>query len=136
MVVKLIVSLPSDQGVYNTYVLDSDYTTWALLLHCAEQEGSLRYLSSFILSRAPDLPANVQAYLRDKLTRYAIDLEFMFPMAQDDCDNLVDVDGPAESGSGAGATEVAVVSEERPRPERKRKHPLQRDHRRRPGREL
>ncbi|XP_026293640.1 uncharacterized protein LOC113217797 isoform X1 [Frankliniella occidentalis] len=116
----------SYQGVYNTYVLDSDYTTWALLLHCAEQEGSLRYLSSFILSREPDLPANVQAYLRDKLTRYAIDLEFMFPMAQDDCDNLVDIDGPVEPGSGSGGPDEQVVTQERPRPDRK--HPMQRHH--------
>lgn len=34
----------SDEGIYNTYVLDSDYTSWALLLHCAEKSKVPRYL--------------------------------------------------------------------------------------------
>lgn len=112
----------SYQGVYNTYVLDSDYVTWALLLHCAEQTGSLRYLSSFILSRTKDLPHNVQAYLRDKLTRYAIDLDFMFPMSQDDC-SLVDIEGPVQ-----GPVEAPHRPHRLHRPHRPRKHPLQRHH--------
>lgn len=112
----------ADQGVYNTYVLDSDYVTWALLLHCAEQTGSLRYLSSFILSRTKDLPHNVQAYLRDKLTRYAIDLDFMFPMSQDDC-SLVDIAGPVE-----GPVEAPHRPHRLHRPHKSRKHPLQRHH--------
>lgn len=111
----------SYQGVYNTYVLDSDYETWALLLHCAEQTGSLRYLSSFILSRTPGLPANVQAYLRDKLTRYAIDLDYMFPMSQDDCDHLVDIEGLM-----ASSPEKRAPPPRPPRPPRK--HPMQRSH--------
>lgn len=74
-----------DEGVYNTYVLDSDYTSWALLLHCAEKSKVPRYLSSFIMSREPELGRNVISYLRDKLPRYDIDLSYMFQMNQNDC---------------------------------------------------
>lgn len=59
----------ADEGVYNTYVLDSDYKSWALLMHCAEQSKSPRYLSSFIMSREPSLGVNVISYLREKLPR-------------------------------------------------------------------
>jgi hypothetical protein len=60
----------SDEGVYNTYVLDSDYKSWALLMHCAEKSKSPRYLSSFIMSREANLGGNVISYLREKLPRY------------------------------------------------------------------
>ncbi|XP_043289374.1 apolipoprotein D [Venturia canescens] len=73
------------EGVYNTYVLDSDYKSWALLMHCAEKTKSPRYLSSFIMSRERTLAPNVISYLREKLPRYDIDLEYMFPMEQNDC---------------------------------------------------
>ncbi|XP_046980605.1 apolipoprotein D [Schistocerca americana] len=73
------------EGVYNTFVVNSDYKSWALLLHCAEKSKSPRYLSSFIMSRVPGLPKNVISYLREKLPRYDIDLSFMFPMQQDNC---------------------------------------------------
>jgi hypothetical protein len=62
----------SDEGVYNTYVLDSDYKSWALLMHCAEKSESPRYLSSFIMSREVSLGANVISYLREKLPRYIV----------------------------------------------------------------
>ncbi|XP_058791158.1 apolipoprotein D [Phymastichus coffea] len=76
------------EGIYNTYVLDSDYKSWALLMHCAEKAKSPRYLSSLIMSRQPSLPNNVVNYLREKLPRYGIDLEYMFPMHQTDCQTL------------------------------------------------
>ncbi|XP_014217063.1 apolipoprotein D [Copidosoma floridanum] len=76
------------EGVYNTYVLDSDYKSWALLMHCAEKDKSLRYLSSFIMSRESELPNNVVTYLREKLPRYDIDLDYMFPMDQANCTSL------------------------------------------------
>lgn len=66
--------------------MDSDYATWALLLHCAEKNKSPRYLSSFIMSKYPQLGINVISYLRDKLPRYDIDLAYMFDMTQNDCD--------------------------------------------------
>ncbi|PSN41023.1 hypothetical protein C0J52_19845 [Blattella germanica] len=75
------------EGVYNTYVLDSDYKSWALLLHCAEKSKSPRYLSSFIMSRKPFLEINVVTYLREKLPRYDIDLSYMFPMVQNKCNS-------------------------------------------------
>ncbi|ENN75274.1 apolipoprotein D [Dendroctonus ponderosae] len=73
------------EGIYNTFVLDSDYISWALLLHCAEKAKVPRYLSSFIMSREPTLGINVIAYLREKLPQYDIDLSFMFDMMQTDC---------------------------------------------------
>ncbi|XP_018580094.1 apolipoprotein D [Anoplophora glabripennis] len=77
------------EGVYNTYILDSDYLSWALLLHCAEKSKVPRYLSSFIMSREPVLGVNVISYLRDKLPRYDIDLTYMFDMSQDDCNSTI-----------------------------------------------
>ncbi|KAF5291965.1 hypothetical protein FQR65_LT11365 [Abscondita terminalis] len=74
------------EGIYNTYVLDSDYASWSLLLHCAEKSKSPRYLSSFIMSRQPVLGVNVISYLREKLPRYDIDLAYMFDMNQQQCD--------------------------------------------------
>lgn len=76
----------SDEGIYNTYVLDSDYLSWSLLLHCAEKSKTPRYLSSFIMSREQSLGNNVISYLRDKLPRYDIDLSYMFDMSHEDCD--------------------------------------------------
>ncbi|XP_072949994.1 apolipoprotein D [Epargyreus clarus] len=72
-------------GIYNTYVLDTEYKTWALLLHCAEQREGARYLSAFVLSRNTVLPKNVMAYLRDKLPRYDVDIKYVFPIPHDDC---------------------------------------------------
>lgn len=83
-----------DEGIYNTYVLDSDYTSWALLLHCAEKSKVPRYLSSFIMSRKETIGKNVISYLRDKLPRYDIDLSYMFEMSQMDCDSVTIGDIP------------------------------------------
>lgn len=69
--------------------MDSDYTSWALLLHCAEKSKVPRYLSSFIMSREETVGNNVISYLRDKLPRYDIDLGYMFDMPQDDCNARV-----------------------------------------------
>lgn len=105
------------EGVYNTYVLDSDYKSWALLMHCAEKSKSPRYLSSFIMSREASLGANVISYLREKLPRYDIDLEYMFPMDQTQCnktDSSEDTFIPALTSAKRGY----------------RRHPLKRKHRR------
>lgn len=59
----------TDEEVYNTYVLDSDYKSWALLMHCAEKVKSPRFLSSFIMSRELSLANNVISYLREKLPK-------------------------------------------------------------------
>ncbi|KAG7309584.1 hypothetical protein JYU34_004048 [Plutella xylostella] len=72
-------------GIYNTYVLDTEYKTWALLLHCAEQREGARYLSAFVLSRSTTLPKNVMAYLRDKLPRYDVDVKYVFPISHEAC---------------------------------------------------
>lgn len=121
------------EGVYNTYVLDSDYKSWALLLHCAEKDKEPRYLSSFIMSRSPDLGQNVVTYLREKLPRYDIDLEFMFPMSQENCTALAET----EEEVAAGEEEVLSTTTPRPRPlihplrarhGRRRHHPLRRKH--------
>jgi hypothetical protein len=76
--------LCADEGVYNTYVLDCK-DTWAVLLHCAEKPSSPRYLSSILLSRDNTVPANVRSYVHDKLPKYGVQLEYTFPMVQDDC---------------------------------------------------
>ncbi|XP_012283151.1 apolipoprotein D [Orussus abietinus] len=107
------------EGVYNTYVLDSDYKSWALLMHCAEKSKSPRYLSSFIMSREPSLGINVISYLREKLPRYDIDLEYMFPMEQKNC-TMLDPE----------AALLLPPSVAIRRPPVGRRHPLKRKHRR------
>lgn len=76
------------EGIYNTYIIDTDYKSWGLLMHCAEKSKSPRYLSALLLSREPTLGSNVVNFLREKLPRYGIDLSFMFSITQDDCDEL------------------------------------------------
>ncbi|CAD7091222.1 unnamed protein product [Hermetia illucens] len=78
------------EGVYNTYVIDTDYKSWSLLMHCAEKSKSPRYLSALLLSREPTLATNVINFLREKLPRYGIDLSFMFTINQTDCDEVED----------------------------------------------
>ncbi|KAE9524923.1 hypothetical protein AGLY_014973 [Aphis glycines] len=77
-----------DEGVYNTFVLDCK-DTWAVLLHCAEKPSSPRYLSSILLSRNKTVPVNVRSYVHDKLPKYGVQLEYTFPMVQDDCSPAV-----------------------------------------------
>lgn len=100
--------------MYNTYVLDSDYISWALLLHCAEKSKVPRYLSSFIMSREKLLGVNVISYLRDKLPKYDIDLSYMFDMQQENC-SMTSTDVPPSVWLG------------RP-PVGSRRHPLKHDH--------
>lgn len=63
-------SLLADEGIYNTYVLDTDYQNWGLIMHCAEKKKHPRYLSALLLSRKPTLGDNVIAFLR-----YTYDIE-------------------------------------------------------------
>ncbi|XP_012254324.2 apolipoprotein D [Athalia rosae] len=108
------------EGIYNTYILDSDYKSWALLMHCAEKSKSPRYLSSFIMSREPELGVNVISYLQEKLPRYDIDLEYMFPMTQVNCTTV---------DPGLGLIMPPMVNATRRR-SGVRRHPLKRKHRR------
>lgn len=98
-----------DEGVYNTYVIDTDYESWSLvefdcnfaklknlrfslnfqIMHCAEKEKFPRYLSALMMSRNQRLGTNVKAFLREKLPQYNIDLDFMFEVQQDEaCEQL------------------------------------------------
>lgn len=79
-------TLFSDEGIYNTYVLDTDYKSWALIMHCAEKAKSPKYLSALLLARTPKLPINAINFLREKLPRYDIDTSFMFDIDQESCD--------------------------------------------------
>ncbi|XP_014243737.1 apolipoprotein D-like [Cimex lectularius] len=74
------------EGIYNTYVLDCNDSSWSLLLHCAEKRKSPRYLTSLLLSRNTTLPQGVISFLRDKLPRYDINLDYMFDMTQSNCE--------------------------------------------------
>lgn len=64
--------------------------TWAVLLHCAEKPSGPRYLSSILMSRNRTVPANVRSYVHDKLLKYGVQLEYTFPMVQDDCSPAVE----------------------------------------------
>ncbi|XP_055615789.1 apolipoprotein D [Toxorhynchites rutilus septentrionalis] len=73
------------EEVYNTYVIDTDYKSWGLVMHCAEKTKTQKYLSALMLSRQPTLTQNVINFLREKLPRYDIDLQYMFPIPQENC---------------------------------------------------
>ncbi|KAH8420104.1 hypothetical protein KR009_005944, partial [Drosophila setifemur] len=77
------------EGVYNTYVLDTDYDTWGLVMHCAEKKKHPRYLSALLLSRKTELAENEISFLRGKLPQ-DIDKSFMFDIGQGSCDNLME----------------------------------------------
>lgn len=68
-------SLRLDEGVYNTYVIDTDYREWALVMHCAEKQKSNRYLSALMLSRTPTVGINVINFLRFE---YFHSISFLF----------------------------------------------------------
>jgi hypothetical protein len=68
--------------------VDTDYENWALLMHCAEKKKNTRYLSALIMSRIPTLGRNVKAFLREKLPQYNIDLDYMFEVKQENCDQM------------------------------------------------
>uniref|UniRef100_A0A023EKX8 VDE lipocalin domain-containing protein n=1 Tax=Aedes albopictus TaxID=7160 RepID=A0A023EKX8_AEDAL len=73
------------EEIYNTYVIDTDYQSWGLIMHCAEKTKSQKYLSALMLSRTPTLTPNVINFLREKLPRYDIDLSYMFAIPQVNC---------------------------------------------------
>lgn len=75
----------TDRGIYNTYVIDTDYTTWLLLLHCSDPQPNKKYLSAFVFSRKPVLDKMTIAYLVEKLGGYTIELEYLFPVNQTEC---------------------------------------------------
>uniref|UniRef100_A0A182N0Y6 VDE lipocalin domain-containing protein n=1 Tax=Anopheles dirus TaxID=7168 RepID=A0A182N0Y6_9DIPT len=75
----------SYEEIYNTYVIDTDYRSWALIMHCAEKTKSQRYLSALMLAREQTLGQNVVNFLREKLPQYDIDVENMYPIPQDNC---------------------------------------------------
>ncbi|XP_017029127.1 uncharacterized protein Karl [Drosophila kikkawai] len=77
------------EGVYNTYVLDTDYDTWGLVMHCAEKKKHPRYLSALLLARKTSLADNEISFLRGKLPQ-DIDKSFMFDIGQGSCDNLME----------------------------------------------
>lgn len=58
------------EGIYNTYILDTDYKSWALIMHCAEKSKSPRYLSALMLSRESKLGINVVNFLRFIAMKY------------------------------------------------------------------
>lgn len=111
-----VFSFSVDEGVYNTYIIDTDYREWALVMHCAEKPKSNRYLSALMLSRTPTIGINVINFLRfecfnpssifshmqnfilifqfryifrEKLPQYDIDVSFMFPINQENCEKII-----------------------------------------------
>lgn len=54
-------------------------------MHCAEKKKYSRYLSALMMSRTKALGSNVKAFLREKLPKYKIDLDFFFDIRHDDC---------------------------------------------------
>jgi hypothetical protein len=75
----------SDQGIYNTDVIDTDYSNWLLLLHCSDPEPNKKFLSSFVLSRTPNLDKMTTDYLKEKVGFYDVDLSYLFFVNQTNC---------------------------------------------------
>lgn len=98
-------------------------------MHCAEKDKEPRYLSAFIMSRNSSVGNNVITYLREKLPKYDIDLNFMFEMSQTDCEptqydrNLPPLIGLAEE----------VYNKKKSHG--KRRHPMKRVHRKKASNE-
>ncbi|KAF6213298.1 hypothetical protein GE061_011016 [Apolygus lucorum] len=101
--------------MYNTYILDCDNNEWALLLNCAEKPKSPRYLTSLMISKTPNLAPGVVSFLRDKLPKYDITLDYMFEMKQENCED------PSKNLHYASASQPAKT--------KKGKHPLKRKNR-------
>lgn len=70
----VLLELVADEGIYNTYILDTDYKSWTLIMHCAEKAKSTRYLSALLLSRERELGINVINYLRWPFRWFRINL--------------------------------------------------------------
>ncbi|CAO1380455.1 unnamed protein product [Diamesa serratosioi] len=77
------------EGIYNTYVIDTDYENWSLIMHCAEKKRNPRYLSALLMSRTPLLGNNVKVFLREKLPKYNIDLNYLFELQHSDCNHNI-----------------------------------------------
>ncbi|KAG8237146.1 hypothetical protein J437_LFUL011194 [Ladona fulva] len=90
-------------GIYDTFVVDAEASSWALLVHCARNDAiqplhspmhnvigtgqarTRRFISAFILSRQSELAPGALAYLRDKLPPFGVDLEYVSNVEQKGC---------------------------------------------------
>lgn len=75
----------ADKGVYNTDVIDTDYSSWLILLHCSDPESEKKFLSTFVLSRTAYIDRLVTEYLREKIGHYNVPMEYLFPVNQTFC---------------------------------------------------
>lgn len=58
-------------------------------MHCAEKKRNPRYLSALLMSRTPHLANNVKVFLREKLPKYNIDLNYLFELQHTDCNHNI-----------------------------------------------
>jgi hypothetical protein len=65
--------------------VDTDHSSWLILLHCSDPEAEKKFLSTFVLSRVPYVDKLTTEYLREKISAYDIDLEYLFPVNQTFC---------------------------------------------------
>jgi hypothetical protein len=75
----------ADKGIYSTDVVDTDYENWLILLHCSDPESQKKFLSTFVFSRSPTMDKMTVEYLRDKISFYDVELEYLFPVNQTNC---------------------------------------------------
>lgn len=98
-------------------------------MHCAEKNKEPRYLSAFIMSRNSTVGNNVITYLREKLPKYDIDLNFMFEMSQSDCEQTqLDRNLPPLVG-------LAEEVYHKKKSHGKRRHPMKRVHKKKSSEE-
>jgi len=104
------------KGVYNTDVVDTDHNSWLILLHCSDPESEKKFLSTFVLSRTPYMDSVTTNYLRDKVTAYDVNLDYLFPVNQTFCFGEVNYPHPDEEKTSSTSTTtsspLAIIEEE------------------------
>lgn len=76
-------------------MIDTDYTSWLILLHCSDPESEKKFLSTFVLSRTAYIDRTTTEYLREKIGNYNVPMEYLFSVNQTFCfgeDNFVGVE--------------------------------------------
>lgn len=104
--------------MYNTDVIDTDYTSWLILLHCSDPESEKKFLSTFVLSRTAYIDRTTTEYLREKIGNYNVPMEYLFSVNQTFCfgeDNFVGAE--RENQNAENPSKLARISTTTSEPE-------------------
>lgn len=68
-----------------TAVVDTDYSHWAIYVQCMAEEGGNRFSSTRVLSRFPTLEPQHWLLVRDTISRFELDADFVYTIDQENC---------------------------------------------------